>query len=349
MLSGSYVEDIRAQPDTLRQVVNFYEGSEGCAVLDEAAKVLNTDAIGTGMGASLFALHATREHLLRGPTRVSVEETASLAESDSWQQLGARSLLLVSQSGETVEAKVLLDRLAGRYPVVLVTRDPLSTLARKASVVLPLMADEDVSVAIKTYTASLAVLYLLGATLAGTARSPLCEELRDAADKLEVALEIADEFARRTVNDFAGVAALYAVGRGEALGSALGTALLIKETAKFPCEGMSSAQFRHGAIEVVSNKVGVLIFGSSDPMLHRLDENLIGELARYGARVALVCSRAFPKETLEALRCELPAAGPVVDAILQILPLQYLAFRFAEARGIVPGSFRNTVPVIKTA
>jgi glucosamine--fructose-6-phosphate aminotransferase (isomerizing) len=314
--------------------------------MDEAAKRLGRDRlVATGMGASYFALEAARATLAAGVETLWVEETGVLTESRVVPP--SAPLLVVSQSGETVEARNLIEQSDQRTAsTVLITRETSSTLAKRADVVLPICVAGDLSVAIKTYTGTLATLALLADRVAGGRGEAVLGELIDCAAALESMLSGWEEQMAQIADEIQSAPHIYALGRRQAVGSALGTALLVKETAKRSCEGQSSSQFRHGAIEVVCRDTAIVVFASSASTVRERDVNLVGELVQYGGRVVVVADERFPASDGRTRTVRVPGEGQLSRSILEIVPMQLLAHRLAVLAGVTPGEFRNTVPVI---
>ncbi len=346
--SGTYLDNVLAQPQTLREAAAAYAGDGFGQALDKAASLLSGGALtSTGMGASFFALEATRRSLDAVVRLHWIEETGFLAERAGALHRPLDSLLLVSQSGETVEGRLLLPQLGG-VPSVLVTRDPASSLAGAADVVLPLHSPPDRSVAIQTYVTSVAVLELLALRIAGRETAGFLDALRACADSADRLLaRLRSELAVIT-GPLLRASQIYALGRGNSVGSALGTALLFKEAAKRDCEASSAAQFRHGAVEVVAGNTAIIVYGSAEPEQQLLDYRLVSELVSYQASVLVVCDEDFPDVTGASL-LRLPPGPAETRAILEIIPAQLVAHALAESNGVTAGDFRNTVPVIVSA
>jgi glutamine---fructose-6-phosphate transaminase (isomerizing) len=344
--ASRYRDDIFKQPDALRAVADFYAGSVGTALMDAAVERLGRERlVGTGMGASFFALQATRSAFARSAGALWVEETGLLTETDVVAP--GSPTIVVSQSGETIEARQLLKELRQLgTPAVLVTRDASSSLAVESAVVLPICVEADLSVAVKTYTGTVATLAILADHLAGGNGDAVLGELIECAAVMESMLNTWDDQLSGIADAIDSASHLYALGRRGGVGSALGTALLIKETAKRACEGQSSSQFRHGAIEVASDDTAVIVFASSEPAVEALDRNLVDELVRYGSRVVVVADDGFAVSGDRVATVRAPANGELTRSILEIVPMQLLAHRLAILAGITPGEFRNTVPVI---
>jgi fructoselysine-6-P-deglycase FrlB-like protein len=347
-MTATYIENVAAVPGTLRAAAEMYATAHFDRALDEAASLLRDRAVtSTGMGASFFALTATRASLDPALRLHWIDETGYLDENVERISRPLDALLAVSQSGETVEARKLLPKLGG-VPQVLVTRDVDSSLARQADVVLPQHCPADLSVSVQTYVTQIAVLELLAARVARRETEPLLADLRSVADSAAVVLDTL----RGPIQDAAVLLSdadqIYALGRGNSVASALGTGLLFKEAAKRDCEGMSSAQFRHGGVEVVSARTAALIFAGGEPDLRRLDENLARELVSYGSQVVVVTHDDFAElDGVTVLR--LPPGPASMRRILEILPSELMAYDLAERNNVVAGEFHNTVPVIVSA
>ena len=74
--------------------------------------------------------------------------------------------------------------------------------------------------------------------------------------------------------------------------AAVGTGgLIIKEAAHFHAEGMSSAAFRHGPLEMVSPELFVLVYAGIGPS-RQLNANLVADIRKAGGRAELIAPGA---------------------------------------------------------
>ena len=78
---------------------------------------------------------------------------------------------------------------------------------------------------------------------------------------MEERLEAWNNDARSSAGELAHCQAAMILGRGPSLAGALQGALLLKEVAKIPAEGMSSGEFSHGPLEAISRKISVVVLG----------------------------------------------------------------------------------------
>src|SRR5262249_9055358 len=147
-------------------------------------------------------------------------------------------------------------------PTVAITNSPASTLAKVADDVILLHAGEERSIAAtKTFTASLGAFALLGAAWLGAKISYLdalfaMPELGEKAIKVEPAVQtLASSLAH--LNHFA------VIGRGFNYSAAFEIALKMKELAYVAAEPYSSADFLHGPVAMVDEKLHALLIAPS--------------------------------------------------------------------------------------
>ncbi len=299
------------------------------------------------MGASYFALLPAKALFDRARVAVRVEQTAYLTDYGQSSLKPGQPVLVVSQSGRSVEAIRLAHELPPQNPLIVITNDQASELAKRAHILLPLLAAPDLSVALKTYTSTVALLLLLASRAIGGDVLDLVAPLMD-GNPMANALTRAERQVAGMLA-FAGTPQYVPVlGRGPSVASALGAALLIKETAKLPADGADAAQFRHGAVEVIRPGMLVVLFAPPGKS-HGLNERLAGELEAYGARVLLVGPGDHSGLSCSRFVVETETVDEYLAPIFEIVPMQLLSRAMALERGVEPGSFVNTVPVITTA
>lgn len=337
-MSTPLFENILAQPEALNAVLARQSG-EGRTALSRAGEMLRTSRkiVLTGMGASLFACGPLRYMLAQDGLTVSAVETAELLYFLQESLDSETCVVLVSRSGESVEVLKLLDVLqAHGCKTIGVANVPDSTLMRRAQASILLGSPADQLVAIQTYVATVAALLLLGAASK--------RDLDECFSQLESTVERLQTFIRTCVDsstrwsDFLASEPLYLLGRGPSLATVEEGVLLMHETAKAPAIGMSVAQFRHGPVEVAGLSVRAVILGTA-PATIAFDRQLALDLIHMGVEVRWI----GPLETADQIKPLCPWPGdvpPLFLPLLEVVPLQLLAYRTAEARGVTPGDFR---------
>ncbi|MCC7010483.1 MAG: SIS domain-containing protein [Acidobacteria bacterium] len=342
IIEGGYLKDLLAQPAALDRTVERLEAE---TPLRELAGRLRDGAfrriVLTGMGSSLYALYPLHLQLVaRGWTSLWVE-TAELVYYQS-RLLDAETLVVaVSQSGRSAETVRLLELNAGRAPVIGVTNTAGSPLALRSAAVMLTHAGEESTVSCKTYVASLATLHALGVVLQ-------CDDVEAARRELGGAgAAVADYLAAWRAHaaecaDLArGARCLFLAGRGASLAAALTGGLITKESTHFPTEGMSTAAFRHGPMEMLGPETLVVILGGAPPT-RTLNAGIVEEIRALGHRAELVGEGA----RYRALR--LPAVSEAVRPIVEILPVEMLTLGLASLFGREAGKFTLATKVTAT-
>jgi len=206
----------------------------------------------TGMGSSLFAAYPAQAFLTANGIRAVLWETSELLHYHL-RFLGPDTLLVViSQSGETIEVTRLLACIPPGVNVVGVGNVTGSTLQRRAALFLPMLAGAQDAVSTKTYTCAVAALMYLAFALAERDPEPLTQALNRIAETQERILE------RRGVTapslaEYLGLPPYMGfLARGADLSTAHQGALMFKEVARLGAESASGGEFRHGPIEIVT-------------------------------------------------------------------------------------------------
>ena len=165
----AYVADIHRQPQALQQLLGSPIDSSALTLLRGLSDFGRV--ILTGMGASLYAQYPAYLTLASAGLPVWHVEASDLLGGAAGLITPDTLLWITSQSGRSAEIAALLDRLAGRRPVVLgFTNDTTSPLARSADAVVELRSGDEHTVGTCSYVNSLAAH--LRATAAALGRQP---------------------------------------------------------------------------------------------------------------------------------------------------------------------------------
>src|SRR3569623_1176831 len=277
-MADGYIAEIAEQPGVIARLATAFEANRAADVAGAAA-LLRSGAIDrivlTGMGGSLHSLYPLLLELGR-----TCSVPASLWDCSELVQQGLdliteRTLLIaVSQSGESGELVRLCESSQRPRLAIAVTNAGRNTLANWADVSVHTGAGPERTASTKTYTAGLAVLTLVSATLLGRPLGPQVAALQVTAAAMRQRLAAwtapADEMA-----PFLGAAhPLTFIGRGANLATASMAALLTAEASKLLCLALSGGQFRHGPIELVREGFRCVLFASPDPQTLALDSRI---------------------------------------------------------------------------
>jgi glucosamine--fructose-6-phosphate aminotransferase (isomerizing) len=339
MKDSRLMQDILGQEKSLARVVERQVGAGRAAMLEAAYSLREASKIViTAIGASLHSAYPLHYALAGRGMNCAIVEIAELLHYQSRICAGA-VVVIFSRSGESIEVVKLLEKLKGvASRVIALTNEPASTVAKKADITIFVDSLPDEIVAVQSYTGAAAAGLLLAGAVedkfdARAAEISSCGPLMTAliAESLERVAEW-DSFVK------AG-AAIYFLGRGDSVASALEASLLIGETAKEAAIGMAAASFRHGPVEVVDENYRAVIF-AGPAATREINLALARELAKRGGRIRVIGAAGEDVAGLSVI-----AVPRVTDALLplvEIIPVQVAAMRFAFVKGLEIGKFRHT-------
>jgi len=333
IIEGHYVRDILDQPAALRNTLANLDPTKN---LRRLAVKLNRGqfqrVVLTGMGSSFHVLHPLNLRLVAAGFTPILVETSELIHYQN-PFLDRKTLVVaVSQSGKSAEMMRMLEMNRRHAPIIAVTNSPRSPLARGSHAALLTRAGKEFSVSCKTYLTALLALKWLGDVLCGNNLRRTRQELGDIPTAVACYLTNWKDSVRTFAGQLRGMRNLFLVGRGASL-AAVGTgALIIKESAHFHAEGMSSAAFRHGPFEMLSRETFVLVF-AGDPKTKELNYRLWQDIREKNGKAEIVGA------TASGLPYCLPASPPSLLPILEILPVQMITLALAACRGREAGRF----------
>lgn len=337
--SNAYLHDVLDQPRALRDTLAALAAADLASLQALAGKLAAGElrrVVLTGMGSSYHALHPLYLHLIaRGVNAQRIETSELLHHTESL--IAPDSLVVaVSQSGRSVEITQLLERV--NSPLIAVTNSADNPLALRAEAALVTQAGDETTVSCKTYTTALAALEVLSQALTGDEVRLVLDELGNAPEAVGHYLLNWEAYIQEAADHLHGIRFLIFVGRGPSLAAVRTGSLIIKEAARFPTDGMSSAAFRHGPFEMTSPELFVLAFTGDGPAA-RLNTALCDDVRAAGGRSALVGWA----DVLGVF--SLPRSSGVALPILEILPAQILSMTLALMGGHPPGIFQRATKV----
>jgi glucosamine--fructose-6-phosphate aminotransferase (isomerizing) len=333
VIEGEYLQDILEQPRALEATLSALDTTKDLQRL--CTKLQNGKfkvVVLTGMGSSFHALHPLNLELIREGIHAVMVETSELIHYQS-RLLDPKNLIVaVSQSGQSAEVVRLLKSNRERSPLIAVTNNPESPLARGAAASLITQAGQEFSVSCKTYVASLMALRWLADMICGRDLRRTRRELNAAVTATEAYLSGWKEHVLELAQRLRNIRQLFVVGRGTSL-AAVGTgALIVKEADHFPAEGMSSAAFRHGPMEMLGPESFVLVFAGQAKTLE-LNRKLFLDIREQNGQTEWAATESDFQPFV------LPQTPESLYPILEILPVQMITLALAAQVGREPGRF----------
>jgi glutamine---fructose-6-phosphate transaminase (isomerizing) len=335
LLAVPYINDILHQPEALQDTLSAFAGAELKDLSSFTSRLRPANMrrlILTGMGSSFHALHPLFLALLRQGLPALMLETSELVHHTPGLLTADSLVVAVSQSGASAEILQLLKRLPPQAGLVAVTNEPASPLAARADAVLLTRAGSENTVSCKTYVTALALLAVLEAALTGRDPAGVLSELERLPEAVAGYLSGFSDYLETLEKRLVGVGYVVLVGRGASLAAAGTGGLIIKEAAHFPAEGMSSAAFRHGPLDMSSPQTFVMVYEGLEPT-RALNRSLVADIQKVGGLAALV--QTVPDVDV----FHLPPVPDIGLPIMEILPAQMLSIALARLHKHVPGEF----------
>ncbi|MGP8245259.1 MAG: glutamine--fructose-6-phosphate transaminase (isomerizing) [Bryobacteraceae bacterium] len=264
--------------------------------------------------------------------------------------------VVISQSGETADTLAAQREAKHRGSKTLAICNVVgSMITREAAGAIYTHAGPEIGVAsTKAFTCQLTALFILAMQLGQanhrldeTASRCLVQELLRIPGKLETVLSH-DAIYEQLARDFHHVTNALYLGRGVHYPIALEGALKLKEISYIHAEGYPAGEMKHGPNALIDEKLPVVVLATRDPSSEEsrvLYEKTLSNIQEVKAREGIVI--AVVTEDDEHVRktadhtIEIPATRELLSPLLEIVPLQLLAYHIAVRRGCDVDQPRN--------
>jgi glucosamine--fructose-6-phosphate aminotransferase (isomerizing) len=269
--------------------------------------------------------------------------------------------IFITQSGETADTIGALSVAAGKGAKTLAICNVVgSMIAQRADAVIYTHAGPEVAIAsTKAFTAQLAALFLFAVYL-GEKRGVLpreaaqrhVRELLELPGKLERALggnSVCEQLAEKYVmaSDF-----LF-LGRGVHFPAALDGALKLKEVSYIHAEGYPAGEIKHGPYALIDATMPIVFLAARDTSdagsMQRYNmtlQNMRDVKARLGRIIAVAVEGSDEVRAITKDVVFIPEAPELLLPLVEIVPLQLLAYHMALQRGLNVDKPRNLVKAV---
>jgi len=258
-------------------------------------------------------------------------------------------LVAVTQSGETVDVLVSMSAAKERGAKVLGIVNVIGSQAsRLADGVIYTHAGPEIGVAsTKAFTCQLAALNLLALRIAQARGTITTERLGTAIQQLlELPHRMGDVLSRD--QGFEDLANRYYkrrdflfLGRGINYPIALEGALKLKEISYIHAEGYPAGEMKHGPIALIDEEMPVVAVAVHDHVYEKTLNNVAQVKARGGILIGLGNDGDEQLAQTSDHLVTVPETSEHLTPILAVLPLQLLAYHFADRRGCDVDQPRN--------
>jgi glucosamine--fructose-6-phosphate aminotransferase (isomerizing) len=318
-----------------------------------SASSINMAACGTSWHAALAGKYMI-ERLARLP--VDVDYASEYRYRNPIPDRNALGLL-ITQSGETADTLAAQrEMVALGSKTVAICNVVGAMVAREASGAIYTHAGPEIGVAsTKAFTAQLTALFLLALKL-GQLRGrldkehsvALMEELSRVPAKIEEVLRTRAAQCEQLAASFANARDFLYLGRGIHFPIALEGALKLKEISYIHAEGYPAGEMKHGPNALIDETLPVVVLATrdeADPASKLRYEKTLSNIQEVTARSGRVIAIATEGDTTIGTLVEhvihIPPVFELLSPLLEIVPLQLLAYYIAVRRGCDVDQPRN--------
>ena len=358
------IREIFEQPDGLRRTIGPRVSLEqGLVRLEEvqisreelrAARSLNIIASGTSRHAGIAGQFMAQE--LAG-VHVDVDYASEFENRNP--AIGPCELsIFITQSGETADTTGALREAKQRGSRTIAISNVVgSTIAREADGVIYTHAGPEISIAsTKAFTAQIACLFMFALYL-GQVKERISQsvarryigELLALPEKIEKILASADQ-CEQLAERYHRVEDFMFLGRAIHYPIAMDGALKLKEISYIHAEGYPTGEAKHGPNALIDYRLPLVMIATCDPddagSVLRYEKN-VGNMEGFRKQGGTVIALATEGDTripqLANHTSFIPKAPELLSPILEIVPLQLLAYYIAAKRGLDVDHPRNLV------
>ncbi len=342
-------DELALQPEVIRRVLTDVDPLMP-AIAGTIVESGVRDIVMTGCGDSLFSAMAASFAFLRFSRRLTIPAHALEYSRAMYRSSGPQTLVCaLSYSGETrrtVEAVIAAKSMAAM--VLGISRDQTGTIAQLADHFLPNASLEERSnCRTGSFQAAYLALVLLGAHTAHRSGAldddgleSVREGIRALADAVQRYIEPANGLGRRAAERIGEAGTVHFIGGGEAHAVALYGSAKLYETSSLPAVPQETEQFAHCEIFSLERDSVVVVVALRGPFYERAAE-VADAIRRIGAGVIGVSDDSAFEEHAD-LMLEVPSGEfGAFSTSLAVIPLQWMAFHHAVARGSDPDLVRH--------
>ncbi|XP_038713251.1 glutamine--fructose-6-phosphate aminotransferase [isomerizing] 2-like isoform X2 [Tripterygium wilfordii] len=265
--------------------------------------------------------------------------------------------VFVSQSGETADTLLALEyALENGALCVGITNTVGSAIARNTHCGVHINAGAEIGVAsTKAYTSQIVVMVMLALAIGGDAissearRDAIIEGLFDLPNKVREVLKLDMEM-KDLAKSLIDEQSLLVFGRGYNYATALEGALKVKEVALMHSEGILAGEMKHGPLALVDENLPIFVIAARDACFSK-QQSVIQQLHARKGRLIVMCSKGDAAAVYPGLSCraiEVPQVEDCLQPVVNIIPLQLLAYHLTVLRGYNVDQPRNLAKSVTT-
>ncbi|KAK1780678.1 hypothetical protein QBC45DRAFT_100236 [Copromyces sp. CBS 386.78] len=250
--------------------------------------------------------------------------------------------VFVSQSGETADSlmalRYCLERGALTVGIVNVVGSSISMMTHCG---VHVNAGPEIGVAsTKAYTSQFIAMVMFALSLGEDRaskkqrREEIMEGLGKISEQISSVLTQDQKIKQLCEERFRNQKSLLLLGRGSQYSTALEGALKIKEISYLHCEAVMSGELKHGVLALVDENLPIIMILTRDK-LFRKSLNAYQQVVARNGKPVVICNEADAEfQTSDAVKIEIPKTVDCLQGILNVIPLQLIAYWLAVMEGL---------------
>ncbi len=265
--------------------------------------------------------------------------------------------LLITQSGETADTiAAQREMIAKGSKTVAICNVVGAMIAREAHGTIYTHAGPEIGVAsTKAFTAQIVALFLFALHLAQKRETVTADESRTLVEslsllpgKVEESLRTSDPVCEQLAKIYSNARDFLYLGRGIHYPMALEGALKLKEISYIHAEGYPAGEMKHGPNALIDETLPVVVLATKDESnrdsvlrYEKTLSNIQEVTARSGKVIAIAIHGDEQIKELVDHVLYVPSASELLLPVLDVIPLQLLAYHIAVRRGCDVDQPRN--------
>ncbi len=255
-------------------------------------------------------------------------------------------VIVVSQSGETTDTLAALKEAKSKKAKTIGFVNVVgSTIAREVDSGIYLHAGPEIGVAsTKAFLCQIVTLLLFALFMKQERGFDLDEELLKELGKIPNKIKqvlVESDNIKHIAEKFKDAKNFLYLGRGINFPVGLEGALKLKEISYIHAEGYPAAEMKHGPIALVDKNMPVVFVASKDHTYEKILSNMQEIKARQGRIIAVVNEHDEKLNHLVENIFKVPITRNELSPIINVIPLQLLAYHIADLKGIDVDKPRN--------
>ncbi|KAI4869246.1 glutamine:fructose-6-phosphate amidotransferase [Hypoxylon rubiginosum] len=250
--------------------------------------------------------------------------------------------VFVSQSGETADSlmalRYCLERGALTVGIVNVVGSSISLLTHCG---VHVNAGPEIGVAsTKAYTSQFVAMVMFALSLSEDRaskqkrREEMIEGLSTISQQIKEILKLDQSIKQLCAQTFKNQKSLLLLGRGSQYSTALEGALKIKEISYLHCEAVMSGELKHGVLALVDENLPIIMILTRDDLFKKSLNAYQQVVARSGKPIVICNPGDEEFQASQALKIEVPKTVDCLQGILNVIPLQLIAYWLAVGEGL---------------